>query len=54
MRAPLCKVAGCVRDPREEFILGKFNELYYLSCEKDDTYRFNIRARAGDAEHPDQ
>ena len=30
-------------DPREDFILSKFNELYYLSCQKDDTYRFNIR-----------
>ena len=39
----LCLAAGCRTDPREEFILSKFNELYYLSCEKDDTYRFNIR-----------
>lgn len=35
--------AGCRSDPREDFILTKFNELYYLSCEKDDTYSFNIR-----------
>ena len=43
MSSTVCFAAGCRSDPREDFILTKFNELYYLSCEKDDTYRFNIR-----------
>ena len=53
-RAPVCQATGRP-DAKEDFILSKFNELYYLSCEKDDTYRFNIRQSIRpDADQHDQ
>lgn len=53
-RAPGGQAAGGRPDAKEDFILSKFNELYYLSCEKDDTYKFNIRDNRPDADQQDQ